>query len=205
VAAAYRGAVDYYPFRTVEAYNGWYLLDRFDIFVRGMAARDARLDTRAALGPVTFHHLGLAAFAAYTAFLLALLWRRPSRTALAWTLAVQFFAFFMLPTQMHQRYLLPAAVLATVLAPLSPRGRILCVGLAAAATLNQGLDLGRAVLEPALTVDPLAVADPPAWRSAIRIAASAVAAANVFLFAWVTAVLARETAAETPLDAPGRG
>lgn len=205
VAAAYRGAVDYYPFRTVEAYNGWYLLDRFDIFVRGLAARDARLDTRAAFGLVTFRHLGLAAFGAYTAALLALLWRRPSRTALAWTLAAQFFAFFMLPTQMHQRYLLPAATLAALLAPLSRRGRILVIGLAAAATLNQGLDLGRAVLEQALTVDPLAVGDPPAWRSAIRIAASAVAAANVALFAWMTAVLARETAAATPLDDAGRG
>ena len=38
---AYAGAVDYYPVRTAEAYNGWYLLDRFDIFVRGMASREA--------------------------------------------------------------------------------------------------------------------------------------------------------------------
>ena len=204
VAAAYRGAVDYYPFRTVEAYNGWYLLDRFDIFVRGIAARDARLDTRAAFGLVTFRHLGLAAFAAYTAGLIAMLWRRASRTALAWALALQFFAFFMLPTQMHQRYLLPAATLAALVAPLSPRGRILFVVLAVAATLNQGLDLGRAVLEQALVVDPAAVADPPAWRSAIRIAATVVATMNVGLFAWVTAILRRESAAATPLDAAPR-
>ena len=196
VAAAYGGAVDYYPFRTVEAYNGWYLLDRFDIFVRGIAARDARLDTSAVFGPVTFRHLGLAALAAYTAALAALLWRRPSRTTLAWTLAVQFFAFFMLPTQMHQRYLLPAATLAALVAPLSSRGAALFFLLAATAALNQGLDLGRAVLEQALVVDPAAVADPPAWRSAIRIAATAVAVVNVGLFAWVTAVLTKETAAE---------
>ncbi len=201
VAAAYGGAVDYYPFRTVEAYNGWYLLDRFDIFVRGIAARDARLDTRAVFGPVTFRHLGLAALAAYTAALAVLLWRRPSRTTLAWALAVQFFAFFMLPTQMHQRYLLPAATLAALLAPLSSRGAALFCLLAGTATLNQALDLGRAVLEQALVVDPVAVADPPAWRSAIRIAASAVAVVNVSLFVWVTVVLPRETAAATPIDA----
>lgn len=195
VAAAYGGAVDYYPFRTVEAYNGWYLLDRFDIFVRGIASREARLDTRAAFGSVTFRHLGLAALAAYTAALVVLLWRRPSPRTLAFTLAVQFFAFFMLPTQMHQRYLLPAATLAVLVAPLSPRGMALFVLLTAAAALNQALDLGRAVLEQALVVDPAAVADPPAWRSAIRLAATAVAAVNVGALAWVSAVLPKETAA----------
>jgi hypothetical protein len=196
VAAAYGGAVDYYPFRTVEAYNGWYLLDRFDIFIRGIAAREARLDTRIAFGLVTFRHLGLAALAAYTAALMVLLWRRPSRTTLAWVLPVQFFAFFMLPTQMHQRYLLPAAILAAILAPLSSRGAALFVVLAATATLNQAVDLGRAVLEQALVVDPAAVADPPSWRGATRIAATAIAAVNVGLFAWVTAVLAKETSAK---------
>ena len=110
---------------------------------------------------------------------MVLLWRRPSRTTLAWTLAVQFFAFFMLPTQMHQRYLLPAATLAALVAPLSSRGAALFFLLAGTATLNQALDLGRAVLEQALVVDPAAVADPPAWRSAIRIAATAVAVVNV--------------------------
>ena len=40
----------------------------------------------------------------------------------------------------------------------------------------------------------------PAWRSAIRLAATLVAAANVGLFAWVTAVLTRETASDTALD-----
>ena len=170
VAAAYGGAVDYYPFRTVEAYNGWYLLDRFDIFVRGIASRDARLDTRAAFGAVTFRHLGLAALAAYTAAL-AVAAVAPPVADRPWPgpCAVQFFAFFMLPTQMHQRYLLPAATLAALVAPLSSRGAALFfVLLAGTATLNQALDLGRAVLEQALVVDPLAVADPPAWRSAIR-------------------------------------
>jgi hypothetical protein len=51
----------------------------------------------------------------------------------------------------------------------------------------------------------MAVADPPQWRSAIRIAATVVAIANVSLFVWVTAILARETATTTALDvAPPR-
>ena len=200
MTAAYAGAVDYYPFRTVEAYNGWYLLDRFDIFVRGIASREARLDTRPFLGPITFRHAGLAALCAYTAALLFAVWRRPTRTALVWALAAQYLAFFMLPTQMHQRYILPAAVLAALVAPLSRTGAILCAGLAVTATLNQGLDLARAVLEQALVADPLAIADPPAWRAAIRIAATLVAVMNVGLFAWMTIRLRREMAATSPID-----
>jgi hypothetical protein len=102
----------------------------------------------------------------------------------------------MLPTQMHQRYILPAAVLAVLLVPLSRRGVVLFAILAATATLNQGLDLGRAVLEQALVVDPAALADPPRWRAVIRIAATAVALVNVGAFAWMTAVLPREAAAD---------
>jgi hypothetical protein len=194
VWAAYSGAVDYYPFRTVEAYNGWYLLDRYDIFVRGLAARDARLDTRAIAGAVTHHQVGLALFALYSGALAVLAWKRPAPAAFAWLLVAQFYAFFMLPTQMHQRYVLPAAVLAALVAPLSRRGAILCAALAVSATLNQGLDLGRAVLEQALIVDPVAVADPPRWRAAIRLAATAVAIGNVAAFAWMTAILSAETA-----------
>ena len=201
VRAAYGGAVDFYPFRTVEAYNGWYLLDRFDIFVRGMAARDARLDTREAFGGVTFRQLGLAALAAYTAALLWMVARRPTRTALVWAMAAQFFAFFMLPTQMHQRYVLPAAILAALLAPLSKRGAVLCALLAITGTLNQALDLGRAVLEQSLIADPLSVGEGPGWRAAIRLAATGVAVVHVLAFAWMSAILPREASAETPIDA----
>ena len=142
--------------------------------MRGIASREARLDTRAAFGPVTFRHLGLAALAAYTAALAGAAVAAPVADD-AWPgpLAVQFFAFFMLPTQMHQRYLLPAADAGRAGgAALVARGACCSSCLAVTATLNQGLDLGRAVLEQALVVDPAAVADPPAWRSAIRIAAT---------------------------------
>ena len=76
---AYVGAVDYYPVRTAEAYNGWYLLDRFDIAVRGVPAPEARLDSRPLVGAVTFREAGVAAFAAYLLMLLVGLARRPTR------------------------------------------------------------------------------------------------------------------------------
>jgi hypothetical protein len=194
VLDAYRGAVGYYPFRTVEAYNGWYLADRVDIFLRGLPAAEARLDTRRFFGPVTHHHLGLVLFAACTAYLLACLARQPTSHGLVLAAAVQMFAFFMLPTQMHQRYIVPAAALATLLAGWSRRAATLFVGLAAAATLNQGLDLWRAVVEHAVATAPGTIASPPAVRALIRGLASAVALLNVGLFAWALATVRREMA-----------
>jgi len=195
VLASYHGAVGYYPLRTVEAYNLWYVLDRIDIRLRGQPSGEARVDTRPFLGPLTHRDVGLVLIAGWTLFILAGLWRWPGDGGLILAAAFQFFAVFMLPTQMHQRYILPAAVLLALAAPLSARSRVLFVVLAVTATLNQGLDLARAVLDHAVQVDPLRVADPPAIRMAIRNAATVIALVHVGVFAWWTAVYRRELAA----------
>jgi 4-amino-4-deoxy-L-arabinose transferase-like glycosyltransferase len=190
VLAAYTGAVNYYPQRTIEAYNGWYLLDRFDIFVRGMPAREARADNRRALGPVTFRQLGLAAFAAYLLFVLAGLARRPEPEMLVLSTALALFAFFMLPTQMHQRYIVPAAAVLTLAGGSRPALVLLC-GLTVTASLNQALDLARAYVDQAAATDPAWMADPGHYRGLIRVGASLVAVAHVALFAWATVAYAR--------------
>jgi hypothetical protein len=192
VAKAYVGAVGYYPLRTIEAYNVWYLADRVDIFLRGMPASRARLDTRRLVGSLTHQHLGLALFLACTTFLLSRLARQPTPHGLVLVATLQLYAFFMLPTQMHQRYVLPAAALATLLAGWSRRTAWLCGGLLAVATLNQGLDLWRAVLDHAAATDPAAVPNPAAVRGTIRTLATGVALLNVGLFAWALATLGSE-------------
>jgi hypothetical protein len=204
VFASYHAAVGYYPLRTVEAYNLWYALDRVDIRLRGQPPGEARVDTRT-LGPFTHRLIGLALLVGWTAFILGGLWRWPSDGGLIVAAAFQFFAVFMLPTQMHQRYILPAAVLAALVAPLSARLRVLFLVLTLTATLNQGLDLGRAVLDHAVTVDPARVADPPGIREALRAAATVVAVAHLALLAWWTAVYRREMAALAALPAPAHG
>jgi hypothetical protein len=191
---AYTEAVDYYPFRTAEAYNGWYLLDRFDIAVRGLPAREARRDTRPALGPLTQRDVGLAALAAGLLFLMAALWRQATGYGLVLATAMSFFAFFMLPTQVHQRYLAPAAALLALGAVHSRRGLLLLAGLTLTATLNQGLDLTRAVLDHAALTRPGELS-PPVYRGVIRSAASLVALGNVALFVWALAVYRREMSA----------
>jgi 4-amino-4-deoxy-L-arabinose transferase-like glycosyltransferase len=208
VLSSYHGAVGYYPLRTVEAYNLWYVLDRVDIRLRGQPSGEARLDTRPFVGPLTHRDVGLLLVAAWTVFILAGLWRWPGDGGLALAAAFQFFAVFMLPTQMHQRYILPAAVLLALVAPLSPRARTLFAVLAVTATLNQGLDLGRAVLDHAVQVDPSRIGDAPALRMAIRNVATGVALVHVGLLAWWTAVYRRELAALaalTPAQAAGSG
>ena len=194
---AYVGAVDYYPVRTAEAYNGWYLLDRFDIAVRGIPAPEARLDSRPLVGAVTFREAGVAAFAAYVSMLLVGLARRPTPSALVFAAALSFFGFFMLPTQVHQRYLVPAAALLGLTAAGAARRLALWAGVSLTAALNQALDLTRAVLDTAVRADPVAAAtvSVPGYRGPIRLAACVVAVLNIALFVWATRDYWREVVA----------
>ncbi len=206
VVAAYAGAVNYYPYRTAEAYNTWYVLDRYDVLVRGLSPPLARRDDRAALGPLTYHHLGLLMFGAYTVLLMAVLSRRPTPAVLLWTLGLQLFAFFMLPTQVHQRYIVPAVAFLAVLAPLSPRALVLFLGVTVTATLNQGLDLVRALPTEAAVAGALTTADLPLATRTARDLGAGIALVNVALFAFATWAFWREVvrprpAAPAPADA----
>jgi Gpi18-like mannosyltransferase len=193
MARAYTEAVGYYPFRTAEAYNGWYLLDRFDIAVRGRPAIEARRDDRPALGPLTHRDVGLVVFAVGMLYVVGLAWRHPTDYGLVLATAMSFFTFFMLPTQVHQRYLVPATAVLALAAVQSRRGIVLLAGLTLTATLNQALDLTRAVLDHA-AIQPDSGLVPVTYRAPIRAAATAVALANVALFAWAVAVYRREMA-----------
>ena len=194
VLLAYTGAVGYYPYRTAEAYNTWYLLDRYDVLVRGMSPPEARRDDREVLGLVTFHHLGLFAFGVATGFVLVALARRPSPRALLWAASLELFAFFMLPTQVHQRYIVPLVAVLALLAPLSRPALLLFVGVTATATLNQGLDLVRALPATPLA-GALGTADLPLATRVARDLGAGVAAINLVLFAAAIRAFHREVVA----------
>jgi hypothetical protein len=206
VARAYTGALNYYPYRTAEAYNTWYLLDRYDVLVRGMSPPLVRRDDRAAVGPITYHQIGLVVFGLYTLGLLAVLARRPTPLVLLWTLGMHLFGFFMLPTQVHQRYVVPAVGLLALLAPLSRRGFVLFAGLTVTATLNQGLDLVRALPVEQVVAGSWVASDLPLALRTARDLGALVAFLNVLLFAWALRAGWREAAgpapAATPLPAP---
>ncbi|HSN75333.1 MAG TPA: glycosyltransferase 87 family protein [Anaerolineae bacterium] len=124
VLAVYFGAVGFYPKLSVNAFNGWFLLQALSaqLFNREL------LDTARVVGPITLRWVGLGLLGGYTALLLWLLWPqlKPSRPIVAETapdrawltpaarLLVFFaagllvFGFFSLATEMHERYGLPA-------------------------------------------------------------------------------------------------
>jgi len=191
VLLAYTGAVGYYPYRTAEAYNTWYLLDRYDVLVRGMSPPEARRDDREVFGLVTYHHLGLFAFGVATGFVLVALGRRATPQALLWAASLELFAFFMLPTQVHQRYIVPLVAMLALLAPLSRPALLLFAAVTATATLNQGLDLVRA-LPAAPLAGALGTADLPLATRVARDVGAGVAAINIALFVAAALVFYRE-------------
>jgi hypothetical protein len=198
LSRAYTQAVDYYARRTMEAYNLWYLLDRAESRWGSLPPAEVRRDDRPALGPLTHRDLGLGAFAAYIAFACATVWRRPEREALALGTAMSLFAFFMLPTQIHGRYLTAAVPVLAAVAARSRAARVLFVGLSITAAGGQLVELWRSVLEHWHRVDPAYFADIRAQRGLVRGAAVLLAAANVALFAWGTAAFRREVGASPP-------
>ncbi len=196
VLRAYTGAVHYYPYRTAEAYNTWYVADRFDVLVRGLPYPLVRRDDRLVLGAMTYQALGLGAFALATGALMFSLWRRPTPRLLVFALTLHGYAFFMLPTQVHQRYIVPAVAVATVLVAIRRETAWLFLGLTVAATLNQALDLARAL--PAIPAVPGALTASMfalplrTWRDL----GALIGLANLALFAAAVWTFAREQAAK---------
>ncbi len=175
VRAAYFGAVDFYPRRTMTAFNVWYLMDGLDVRVRHVPEKLARSDERKAVGPVTFKRLGLILVAADLALVAALLYRRPADGLLPVAAALGVFAFYMLATQMHGRYVVPAVALLALAWRTAPSLRWVAVGLAATATANQLVTMLRDNLHDAGRLSPRV-------DTATAAAAGLVAVANLVLF-----------------------
>jgi hypothetical protein len=124
--AVYGGSVGFYPKLSVNAFNGWFLVQT----ISAQAFGRELLDTARVVGPVTLRWVGLGLLAGYVALLMWRLWPAldplPARPAgsdqpsgriwlgAATRLLVFFaagllvFGFFSLPTEMHERYGLPA-------------------------------------------------------------------------------------------------
>ncbi len=117
---SYVGAVDSYPFKTIVAFNVWMVGETATPSARDWNNTFGHGDGGRFLGPLTAKQVGLGLFAADAAVLLAALYRRPTPARFALAAGLLAFGFFMLPTQMHDRYVLPACGLLAVAA--GPRG-----------------------------------------------------------------------------------
>ncbi len=98
----YAGAGNVYPYVSVNAFNPWWCVS---VLRRGGIHRPLMSDAGLP------HPLGLLLFALASLWILWRMIRRPTDAPRAWRLlTLQWFAFFLLATQIHERYLVPAIV-----------------------------------------------------------------------------------------------
>ncbi|MBL8162129.1 MAG: DUF2029 domain-containing protein [Anaerolineae bacterium] len=103
-------AVDFFPSTTVWALNLWYAVIPSNWGAHPALVYENIPDTLL-LGPLSYKQIGLLLLALYALLIIVAAWRRgDERRAFVWAAALGF-GFFMLPTQMHERYLFPAALL----------------------------------------------------------------------------------------------
>ena len=178
----------------MTAFNLWYVMDGIDITVRRVPSEEARRDNRPAVGPVSFKKLGLAMVAADLLLIAAVLYRRPSRQLLPLAAAMGVFAFFMLATQMHGRYVIPAVALLAICWETIPASRWIWIALTITATLNPGITLLRDNVR-------FSRGSLPSWLDHLTLAAAAViAVANVLIFLGAHGVYLRSASRLAPAE-----
>jgi len=107
---AYFKAVGFYPNLHLNGFSLWFLVNPLATPDPSFAAY-GRDDLASILG-LTPRHLGLVAFALVATMVFIRLWqRRADAETLRWAARVLPLAFFVLPTQIHERYLFPAVAL----------------------------------------------------------------------------------------------
>lgn len=103
VKGAYLSAVGMYPQVTMNAMNIWYYF---------IGTLPTTPDTAQILGTLTLRSAGFLLLALFVAYAAVYLWKsRPDAASLLKSAALVNFAFFMLPTEIHERYSVPALVL----------------------------------------------------------------------------------------------
>ncbi|MER2598651.1 MAG: glycosyltransferase 87 family protein [Caldilineales bacterium] len=190
----YLDAVGYYPAMSMNAYNPWFIAHIRSRELLGHWVEDST----ALLGPLTIRHVGMLLVIAYTLLVLWALHRRgaqsislPSAGAAALRQLGVFlagglliFGFFMLATEMHERYLVPALAPLAVVAVLKRPARLPFALLSLTLFLNliHVLPLLRAQIE---------------WMKTLPDIRFAIAVANTVLLAWWSALLLRPARMET--------
>jgi Gpi18-like mannosyltransferase len=139
--SSYKDAAGFYSFRSLNAMNLWGIYNVVDTTYRHLDGTLTNNDNLTVLGPITFRDIGLILLTGYMAFVLRIVWKRPSVDTLFFGSAMSAFGLFMLATQMHERYVVPAAVLLALPAVFSFPRLALYVGISISAALNQYLIL----------------------------------------------------------------
>ena len=102
-------SADYFPYLSLNAYNLWWL------FAKG--AGFTTLDRILVFGITPAKFIGLFLFFVFYLLSLSLLWQKTTKKTLIKACLWVALAFFMLPTQMHERYLYPAFLFLALMIP----------------------------------------------------------------------------------------
>jgi Gpi18-like mannosyltransferase len=174
---SYSGAVGLYPFLSIDTFNPWSLVTLFNLFIRHLPPALATSDAQLWFHLITPRQIGLLAFSAYTLWLMLHLYRSPTRYNAALTAGLTAYSFFMLSTQMHERYIIPAAALLT-LCTTHPTGRRLYLAIMIPAMLNQLKGMAAQLLFPH--------SDPATIQHLMNRITLSLSTLNLLLFLWIT-------------------
>ena len=106
----YLNAIDMFPHTTLNAYNAWYLLNPASWSRHYPLNVPNQPDSLLVLGPLTARSAGLIMLALWTLVVMVNTWRKyRAPNEYVWLTAI-YFGFFMLPTQIHERYLYPVLI-----------------------------------------------------------------------------------------------
>ena len=110
----FTGATNRYPVVTVNAFNLWYLVIPPLWGLLPTYPSLIPLDTNVLLANLSIRQISLLLFAGYVLWIVIVMWRQYAvKREFLWAAAL-YMGFFMLPTQMHERYLYPAVVFSLV-------------------------------------------------------------------------------------------
>ena len=183
-----------YPYVTVNAYNLWALVTGdtgYSLADSGLWVCDgpwlaAKCGSGvAAFGAVSALAVGTALLLAVIAAIVAVVWRRPDRLTILLGLTILAFAFFAVPTRVHERYAYPFFPLAVIIAAVSWRWRIAYLVGSVTIFLNMYVVLTTLYSDNPGVIDWLGIG--PAIRTEIGVAAIAIT--NAVLIVWLLAQL----------------
>src|SRR5260221_4794730 len=125
----YLGSVDIYPYITANAYNVWHLVGQVTQINR-------YADNLPEIGPLSFKQIGFGLLGLYTLLMCVIAYRQADKPREFVWAAAQYVGFFMLPTEIHERYLYMGAVLCLVAVAQDRRLWWVALGLAYTFSFN---------------------------------------------------------------------
>ncbi len=182
----YLKAADIFPYMMNNAFNGWYILAFLNHGGMPIVFDKHYADALPIIGGFTYKYAGIIMYVSYILIISAIMWRHAAkRYEFVWATAL-FLGFFILPTQVHERYIYPAAVLA--LFSVAQERRMWWVAIAMIWTFSYNV---------------LGIAIPYKWpkiSSGTEILSLPTALLNVAMFVWLTYFLLRHKTVEDGND-----